>query len=370
MVDLAPFRVPLDDMLTPSTDRAATDDRADAPTTDSVVDVTAPFASDAEFTDESASDPPRGRSAENPLEIPRRGWKDIALRLKDEWSDDHVGLSAAGVAFYSFLALIPAMAALVSVLGLVVRGRDPEEVINDLFGALPQDARQLLSDQLTSLTEQSTGSLSFGLVTGLLLSLWSASGAVGQLVKTMNIVYDEEDTRSWIHRRLLAIGLTLGAIVFVASAVFIVVGLPAVIDQTGLGIGTRRLLNILIWPALAIAFGMALTVLYRVGPDRSSARWQWVTVGSVFAVGAWIAATLGFRLYVASFGSYNETYGSLAAVVVMLMWLWITAVIVLLGAEINAEIEHQTARDSTIDGDQPMGERGAVKADTLGATHD
>jgi membrane protein len=290
--------------------------------------------------------------------------------VKDEWGDDHVGLSAAGVAFYSFLALIPALAAMVSILALSTKGQDAAEVVNDLFGALPSDARDLLSTQLESITRSSSGSLSFGLVVGLALSIWSASGAVGQLVNTINIAYDEEETRSWFFRKALALALTFGAILFVAFAVFVVVGFPALIEETGLGIGTRRLLNILIWPGLAIAFGVALSVLYRHAPDRSDAHWTWVSVGSIFAIVAWVLVTLGFRLYVSQFGSYNETYGSLGAVVVIMMWMWLTAVIVLLGAEINAEVEHQTAMDTTVGGEQPIGERGAVKADTLGAIRD
>ncbi len=312
----------------------------------------------------------RGRLADDPTEIPVTGWKDIGLRVKDEWGDDNVSLSAAAVAFYSFLALIPALAALVSILGLIAQGRNATEVIDDLFGALPQEARELLSDQLVAITQSSSGSLSFGLVIGIVLSVWSASGAVGQLMNTINIVYDEEETRSWIRRKLVALGLTFGAIAFVALAVFAVVGLPILIDRTGLGIGMRRLLNILIWPALALAFGGALAVLYRIAPDRHSPRWQWVSVGAVFAILAWVVVTIGFRVYVSNFGSYNETYGSLAAVVVILMWLWLTVVIVLVGAEINAEMEHQTAKDTTVGGDQPMGERGAVKADTLGELSD
>lgn len=332
-----------------------------------MVDVTAELADE---TQGGASVPDtvvgRGRDARHPFQIPRLGWKDIAFRVKDEWGDDHVGLSAAAVAFYSFLALIPALAALVSILGLVARGRNPEEVITDLFGALPEEARSLLTDQLDTISSQSSGSLSFGLIIGVALSLWTASGAIGQLVNTINIAYDEEETRSWFHRKAMALGLTLGAIVFVAFAVFVVVGFPELISRTGLGVGTRRLLNILIWPGLAVSFGGALALLYRIAPDRSAAHWKWVSVGSIFAVLAWVAVTLGFRFYVSSFGSYNETYGSLAAVVVILLWLWLTAVIVLLGAEINAEIEHQTEVDTTVGGDQPIGRRGAVKADTLG----
>jgi membrane protein len=152
--------------------------------------------------------------------------------------------------------------------------------------------------------------------------------------------------------------------------VFVVVGFPELISRTGFGVGTRRLLNILIWPGLALSFGAALAILYRIAPDRSAARWKWVSVGSIFAVVAWVVVTLGFRLYVTWFGSYNETYGSLGAGVVILLWLWLTAVIVLLGAEINAEIEHQTEHDTTVGGAQPMGLRGAVKADTLGKLRD
>ena len=253
-----------------------------------------------------------------------------------------------------------------SILGLFARARDANEVIDDLFGALPTDARNLLSGQLEAIAEQSSGSLSFGVAIGVVLSIWTASGAIGQLVNTINIAYDEEETRSWFYRKALALALTLGAVVFVALSVFVVVGFPALIDETGLGIGTRRLLNILIWPFLALAFGAALALLYRIAPDRSAAHWKWVSVGSVFAIVAWVLVTLGFRVYVSRFSSYNETYGSLSAVVVILLWLWLTAVIVLLGAEINAEIEHQTEFDTTVGGEQPIGQRGAVKADTLG----
>ncbi len=338
-------------------------DADDVPSRDDVVDVTAPMVPD-DVTD--VRDDEHGRAATNPLKMPWRGWRDIALRVKDEWGNDHVGMAAAAVAFYAFLALIPALAALVSILGLVAQGDDPQEVINDLFGALPTEAQSLMSDQLASISESSSSSLSFGLVIGVALSIWSASGAIGQLVNTINIAYDEEETRSWFARKGASLVLTFGAILYVAFAVFMVVALPRIIDASALGVGTRRILNILIWPGLAISFMLALAVLYRLGPDRSAARWRWVSVGSIFAVVAWIAVTLGFRFYVSLSDSYNETYGSLAGVIIALFWLWLTAVVILLGAEINSEMEHQTAHDTTVGGDQPMGERGAVKADTLG----
>ena len=338
----------------------------DLPDVDDAVDVTAPLLPAGEHVVGHAG---YGRLARAPWQIPWQGWKDVALRVKDEWGEDHVGMSAAAVAFYSFLALIPALAALVSIRGLVSRGDDPQEVIDDLFGALPEATRELMTGQLEAITASSSSSLSVGLVVGVVLSVWTASGAIGQLMNTINIAYDEEETRGWIRRKLIALGLTFGAILFVATAVFAVIALPALIARTGLGIGTRRLLNVLIWPALAAGFMLALAVIYRIAPDRRPARWRWVSVGSAFGLVAWIAVTLGFRLYVSNFGSYNETYGSLAGVIIALLWLWLTAVIVLLGAEINAELEHQTAQDTTVGRDRPMGRRGAVKADSVSGLH-
>jgi membrane protein len=339
------------------------DATTDQPSRADVVDVTVGVV---EHDVDRARGVEHGRAATKPSDIPARGWRDIALRVKDEWGDDNVGISAAAVAFYSFLALIPALAALVSILGLAAQGRSAQEVIERLFGALPDEAQQLLTDQLEAISEQSSSSLSFGLVLGVTLSIWSASGAIGQLMSTINIAYDEEETRSWFRRKAIALGLTLGAIVYVAGAIFLVVAVPRIIEASALGVGISQLLNLMIWPVLALSFMVALAVLYRISPDRTAARWRWVSVGSIFAVVAWVAVTIGFQFYVNHFGSYNETYGSLAGVIVALLWLWLTAVIVLLGAEINAEMEHQTARDTTVHGDQPMGQRGAVKADTLG----
>lgn len=346
-------------------DTRSEQDHPDGFDPDDVVDVTAGIVTDEE-ADAGVFAPGRGREAESPLQIPPAGWRDIAVRVRHEWSDDHVSITAAGVAFYAFLALFPAIAALVSILGLVTRGRSPEEVVTDLFGALPGSARDLLTEQLVAISSSSSGSLSFGVFVSLLVSLWSASAAIGQLVSAINAAYDEEEHRNWFVKRGMAIALTIGAILFVASAVFSVVALPAIIDRTGFDFGMRRILNILIWPGLAIGFGLSLAVLYRFAPDRRPPRWRWVSVGSVFGVVAWVIVTLGFRLYVSNFASYNETYGSIAAVIVLMLWLWLTAVIVLLGAEINAEIEHQTAQDTTVGASAPLGERHAAKADSLG----
>lgn len=332
---------------------------------DDVVDVTASIASDEEGLSQMFATG-RGREAKHPLRIPPKGWRDIAHRLRREWGDDHLSLSAAGVAFYAFLALVPALAALISILALVTRGQPPEEVINNLFGALPPSAHELMADQLQSISASSSGTLSLSLIGGVIVSFWSASAAIGQLLTAINIAYDEEESRSWYVKRGLAILVTISAVLFVAVAVFSVVALPVLIGRAGLPGGTRRILKVLIWPTLAIGFGFGLSIVYRIAPNRRPPRWRWVSVGSVFAVGAWVLATLGFRLYVSNFASYNDTYGSIAAVIVMMVWLWLTIVLVLLGAEINAEIEHQTAHDTTIGSPRPLGQRQAAKADSLG----
>ncbi len=312
----------------------------------------------------------RGRHADEPSDIPMAGWKDIAVRVKNEIGDDHTTLSAAGVAFYGFLAAIPALAALVSIYGLFADPAQAQSRVEDLFGALPSEAKALLSEQLESIADSSGGALSFGIVISILGSLWAASGGMGHLIEAINDTYDEDETRGFVERRLLALGFTLGAIVFIVVTIGIIAVLPAVLASTGLSGGLRWLINLALWPILAVGMAAGLAILYRYAPDRRDPEWKWVSWGAVVAVGVWILASIGFRFYAANFGSYNETYGSLAAVVILLFWLFITAFVVLLGAQVNSEMEHQTTRDSTEDGEQPMGRRDAVMADTVGESAD
>ncbi len=310
----------------------------------------------------------RGRDAEVPADIPVRGWKDIAVRVKDEIGDDHTVLTAAGVAFFAFLAVIPALAALVSIAGLVTSPAEAAERIESLLGGLPQEAKDLLAGQLESMAGQELGSLSTGLIVAVALSLWSASGGMGHLIEGINIAYDERDERNFFHRKALSLVLTIGAILFLVAAVIGLAALPTLVDRAGLPSGARIAVEMMFWPILTIGFATGAAVLYRFGPDRSSPEWRWVSWGSVIAVLIWILATIGFRLYTATFGSYSETYGSLAAVVVLLLFLFITSFVILLGAQINSEMEHQTTVDTTEGPDQPMGRRDAVMADTVGAT--
>jgi membrane protein len=306
-----------------------------------------------------------GAEAERPGDIPRRGWLQILRRAWKESKADQVPLIAAGVAFYTFLAIFPAIIAAVLLYGLLA---DPSQVasqVDKVGSALPSSAQSLLSDQMTSLTTTNQRGLGIGLVIALAAALWSASGGMGNLITAVNITYDENDDRGFVKRKGLSLLMTLGAIVFVVVAVGLVAVLPAVLNALGLPPALQVLVQVVRWVGLVVAMMVALAVLYRVGPDRDAPRMRWVSVGAVTATVRWVIASVAFSLYVDNFSSYGKTYGSLAGVVVLLLWLWLTNYVVLLGAEMNAEAEQQTARDTTRGAPEPMGERGAVKADSL-----
>ncbi|MDZ5621419.1 YihY/virulence factor BrkB family protein [Nocardioides sp. HM23] len=306
-----------------------------------------------------------GQQADSPSEIPRAGWFQVVKRAWKEAKSDQVPLLAAGVAFYSFLALFPAMIAAVMLYGLVRDPADVQRQVDDLTAALPSDAASVLTTQLEAITSTSSGSLGLGLLVSLVLALWTASGGVGNILSAINIAYDEEETRGFVKRKALSLLLTLAAIVFVVVAISLVAVAPALLDNLVDAGPVRWGMEALRWLGLVAAMSFALAVLYRVAPDRDDAQFKWVSVGAVVATVVWLVASLGFSLYVDNFGSYNKTYGALAGVVVLLLWLWLTMYVVLLGAEINAEAEQQTAKDTTVGPDEPLGQRGAVKADSL-----
>ena len=306
-----------------------------------------------------------GAGAQEPTDIPRRGWVQIAKRAWKEAQADQIPLIAAGVAFYSFMALFPALIAGLLLYGLV---RSPAEIqaqAADWTKTLPSDAASLITDQLKTLAESDHQSLGIGLVVALALALWSAAGGVGNIVTAVNIAYDEEETRGFVKRKALALGLTLGAIVFVVLILGLVAVAPAVLDHV-VGSGPARWgLELGRWLLLIVAMNTVLAVLYRLAPDRADAKFRWVSVGAATATLVWLVASVAFSVYVDNFGSYGKTYGALAGVVVLLLWLWMTMFVVLLGAELNAEAEQQTVRDTTTGDPRPLGERGAVKADSL-----
>lgn len=310
----------------------------------------------------SATDAP-GAEADKPSEIPPKGWLQVAKRGLKEAKVDQVPLLAAGVAFFAFLSLFPALAALVSVYGLVANPATVAQQVSNLSKSLPSGAGSLISQQVTTLTKTPAKSLGFSLIVSILLALWSASGGVGQLMTAINTAYDEEEKRSFLKKRGMALLLTLAAIVFMVIVIGLVAVAPALLGTFTSG-PVKWLLEAARWIVLILLVALALAVLYRLAPDRDAPKVRWVSVGAGVATLLWVIASIGFTIYVSSFGSYAKTYGAFAGVAVLLLWFWITCYAILLGAEINAESEEQTVKDTTKGPPQPMGQRDAVKADS------
>jgi membrane protein len=308
----------------------------------------------------------RGRSARSPITIPVSGWKDIFWRTYTQIGDDRLLAVAAGAVFYMLLALFPAITALVSLYGLLT---DPA-TINDhlllLQGVVPEDTIDILKEQVTRLTQTSNSALGFGFLLGLAVALWSANAGMKAIFDALNVVYDEREKRGFLKLTLVALTFTLGGIAFIILALGAVVVFPLAFAWLGFESRSAELVAILRWPALFLVVMLALAVLYRYGPSRTPARWQWLSIGSLFAAFAWLAVSALFSWYLANFAHYDATYGSLGAAIGLMMWLWLSVIVILIGGELNAEIEHQTAHDTTIGHEKPLGMRGAVMADTLG----
>jgi membrane protein len=303
-----------------------------------------------------------GAGADKPTEIPGKGWWQILRRGMKEFTADQMPLMAAGVAFYAFLALVPTLIAATLVYGLVTGPAEAKQQVQSLTSVLPKDAASLVGNQMLDLATAKSSGLGIGLVISLALALWSASGATGNLITAVNVAYDEKDQRNFVKKRGLALFLTAGAIiVFVVTASLVAV-FPAVANALNIGGFFRVGLEGLRWVVLLVVLMAALAVLYRLAPDRDDPKFKWTSVGAIAAVVIWVVASIAFSIYV-SFGSYSKTYGALAGIVILLMWLWLSLVAVLLGAEINAEMEKQTVKDTTTGPDKPLGERDAVKAD-------
>jgi membrane protein len=304
-----------------------------------------------------------GSEAHSPTQIPPRGWRDVALRGWREASADRVPLLAAGVAFFGFLALFPALIAASLVWGLVVSPAQVAATASSLTHSLPPDARSLLTGQLSQLASAPKQALGWGTLITLLVALWSASGGMGNLVTAITMAYDEKRKRGAVKSKVIALSLTIGAIVFLALVGVLVAGAPALFSILHVSGVVRWVLEVVRWVLVAVLVMAALAVLYRVAPDRDAPKFRWVTTGAAVATLIWLVASALFSVYVSLFGHYAKTYGALAGVVVLLLWLWITSYAILLGAEINAESEEQTVQDTTRGPDRPLGERGAVKAD-------
>jgi membrane protein len=312
-----------------------------------------------------AREPGRGREANTPEEIPPRGWRDILWRVLWSISADRILSTSGGVAFFALLAVFPGIAAIVSLYGLFADASTIGKHLSLLSGFLPDGVLQLIAEQITLISRQGNETLGTAFVVGLFIALGSANSGMAALFDALNVVYDEREKRSLMRFYATTFLFTLAGIVFVILAITGVVVLP-MLKFVGLATTTERLLAILRWPILLVTIVVSLACIYRYGPSRRDARWRWVTWGSILGALLWMAASMLFSWYVATFDSYNKTYGSLGAGVGFMVWLWISVVIVLLGGELNAEMEHQTARDTTEGGSKPLGSRGAMMADHVG----
>lgn len=308
----------------------------------------------------------RGRQAEVPQAIPARGWKDILWRTYAEINEDRVLLIAAGVTFYLLLSLVPALTAFVSLYGLFNDPITVRDQLSMLAGVVPSGGMEILNEQLTRLTAQGGSTLGWALAVSLGLALWSASAGVKALFQAMNVAYGETEERNFIQFNGLALLFTLGGIVAAVVLIAVVLVLPLVLGFIGLGEGMEWLVQGLGYLLVLVLLVLGLAMLYRFGPSRQQAKWRWVTPGAVLAVVIILIVSLAYSWYAANFANFDKTYGSLGALIGFLMWMWISTAIVVVGAELDAETEHQTARDSTIGEDRPMGHRDAAMADSMG----
>ena len=282
-----------------------------------------------------------GHGAAGPTQIPAKGWKEIAKRVAKAFSDNRIMANAAGVTFYSILAIFPALGALVSLYGLFSTPSAVEQQVKSLGGIIPEGGLQIITEELHSLATGNNGALSFGLIFGLLVALWSANSGVKALFDALNVVHRVPEGRSFIKLTLVSLTFTLGGLAFILIAMAAVVVLPAVLNFVGFGGALDTLLKLARWPILLIVIGLFLAVIYRYGPSRQAPRWRWVTPGSGFAAVAWVILSVLFSWYVTNFGTYNKTYGSLGAVIGFMTWIWLSTTIVLIGGAVNFETEEQ-----------------------------
>lgn len=307
-----------------------------------------------------------GRLSSSPTEIPMAGWKDILWRTWQQIGDDRLLATAAGVVFFGLLAVFPAITALVSSYGLFADASTIGANLQTMAVMLPQGSFQIVQDQIARVLAKGDATLGATFLFGLALAIWSANAGVKAVIEALNVVYGEREKRGFFHLNLLSLAFTTGGIVALLLMVSAVVALPLALAHLGLTPQGQIMVGLLRWPLLFLGLLLALGILYRFGPSRRAARWEWLSVGTLAAALLWIAGSSLLSWYLSNFGNYDATYGSLGAAIGLMMWMWMSAIIVLCGAELNSEIEHQTARDSTVGRPKPLGARGAVMADTLG----
>lgn len=332
------------------------------------LDLRRPAGSDGPAADDPSSfdrlEPGRGRAARNPRQFTRKAWVDVLWRVYKAFGGDRLGATAAGVAFYVVLGVFPGISAFVSLYGLFFDPAGAREQLRFFYGVLPPDALQILGDQMTRIAGAPSPGLSLAFVFSLALALWSANGAVKALFGGLNVAYHETEKRGFIRVNLISMAFTVGGILFILTVVSAVIVAPLLLSL--FGVEGADVFSVLRWPVLLAVNILVLALVYRYGPSRATPRWRWVSWGSVAAAFSWLAASAAFSWYITSFGNYQATYGSLGAFAAFMIWTWLSVLIVLLGAELNASLEHQTAQDTTTGPFEPLGDRGALVADTIG----
>jgi membrane protein len=318
----------------------------------------------------SAEDAARGRNAHSPSQMTWRGWRDVLWRVWKEADEDRLMLIAAGATYYLLLALFPALAAFVSLYGFFADPMTITSHVSYLAGLLPEGGIDIIRGQLGALAAKSDSTLSLSFLVAFVIAFWSANSGIKALFEAMNIVYDEREKRSFIVLNLIAVLFTFGAMV-VGFVLITAIGIvPAVLALVDLGNQADLVIRLARWPLIVLLIAAGISLIYRYGPSRERAKWRWVTWGGALATIAWLAVSIGFSFYLENFAQYNVTYGSLGAVVGFMIWTWLSVLVLLVGGELNSEVEHQTAVDSTTGPPEPMGQRGAVMADTLGEPAD
>ena len=325
----------------------------------------APSPRDPRPEDYEKKDPDRGRLARAPHAIPVKGWIDILWRTGAGFFGDRVSFVAGGVTFFTLLALFPALAAFVTIYGLFADPADAWGRLDFIYEMLPNNVATFLGNEMTRLAGSSTGQLTFTLAWTLLLSLWAANGGVKTLFYGLNLAYHEVEKRNIITFNLLTLAFTVTALLAVILTSFLVVGVPVVIALFGLE-EEWAYLSPLRWPVLFLLYVGGLNLIYRIGPSRRAPRWRWLTPGAAVAATLSLLVSLLFSWFLTNFVR-TDSYGPLSAAMGFLLWTWISLQVVLIGARLNAEIEHQIALDTTVGPDRPIGERGAIMADSVGA---
>jgi membrane protein len=281
-------------------------------------------------------------------------------------SEDRILAIAAGVTFYVLLALFPAIAGLIALYGFFTDAGTISQQLDSLSGVLPEGGLQIIREQIERLTAQPPQRLGVATIIGLAVSLWSANGGMKAMFDALNVVYHEKEKRGFFYLNAFSLSFTLGAITVIVISLSAMTILPIALSYLSLSPALEALLRIGRWPILLVMVSFAIALIYRYGPSREQAKWRWISPGSILAAVGWLCASLLFSWYTENFGSYNETYGSLGAAIGFMTWLWLSNILILLGAKLNAEMEHQTARDTTTGSHEPLGNRGAVMADTVG----